>query len=92
MGRRSRLDAESKMAIVLEGLRGEGCISEVCRRHSVAQAQYYRWRDQFLSGGKAALGNGHNGTEEVQKQKIKELEKIIGRLTVQNEILKKLET
>ncbi len=42
MGRSSRQDAGSKMAIVLEGLRGEGSISEVCRRHGVAQAQHYR--------------------------------------------------
>ncbi len=41
---------------------------------------------------KVALGNGHNGLDQAQRLKIKELERIIGRLTVQNEILKKLET
>ncbi len=37
-GRRSRLDAESKMSIVLEGLNGQCSMSEVCRGHGVARA------------------------------------------------------
>ncbi len=39
--------AEEKVAIVLEGLRGQKAIAEICREHQITQASYYRWRDKF---------------------------------------------
>ena len=43
---------EQKLAVVLEGLRNQTPVAELCRRHSVNQTQYYKWRDQFLSKAK----------------------------------------
>ena len=40
--------SEEKMAIVLEGLKGEKSVAEICREHQISQASYYRWRDWFL--------------------------------------------
>lgn len=85
--------AEQKTAIVLQGLKGESSIAEICRQHGISSAMYYQWRDRFLEAGKAGLsarGTNLNG-EVVLRSKVKELERIIGRLTVQNEILKKTE-
>ncbi|WP_026975803.1 transposase, partial [Alicyclobacillus contaminans] len=44
---------DEKMNIVLEGMMPGANISEVCRRHGVAQSLYYRWREAFLTGGRA---------------------------------------
>ena len=42
--------SEEKMAIVLEGLKGEKSVAEICREHQISQALYYRWRDRFFGG------------------------------------------
>jgi transposase-like protein len=39
------------MAAVLERLTNGGCIAELCVRHGISDALYYRWRDQFLERG-----------------------------------------
>ena len=82
--------AEEKMAIVMEGLKGDTSIAEVCRKHGIHQGQYYRWRDLFLEGGRKALENGKVGEDrKALEEKLKEYERIIGKQAVQLEILKK---
>ena len=50
---RKHYSAEEKIRIVLEGLRGEDSIAELCRREGIAQNLYYRWsKDFFLEAGK----------------------------------------
>ena len=44
--------AEEKIRIVLEGLRGEGSIAELCRKEGINQNLYYRWSKEFLEAGK----------------------------------------
>ena len=44
--------AEEKLAIVLEGLKGGITVGDLCRKHGLSQAVYYKWRDKFLDGGK----------------------------------------
>ena len=75
--------SEEKMAIVLEGLRGQKSVAEICREHQISQALYYRWRDRFLEAGQRGLSNGgsEDETKALQAQ-IEKLEKIIGRQTI----------
>jgi len=40
--------AEEKFAIVMEGLKGQKTVSEICREHALSQTVYYKWRDAFL--------------------------------------------
>ena len=47
--------AEEKIRIVLEGLRGEDTIAELCRREGIAQSLYYKWSKEFLEAGKSRL-------------------------------------
>src|SRR5207237_2380053 len=47
--------AEEKIRIVLEGLRGEDSIAELCRREGIVQNLYYRWSKEFLEAGKKRL-------------------------------------
>ena len=81
--------AEEKLAIVLEGIKGEKSMSEICREHQIAQTQYYQWRDRFLEGAKKALTNGIPDNDAVLKHEIETLQKIIGKQAIAIEVLKK---
>ena len=53
---RRHFSAEEKIRIVLEGLRGEDSIAELCRREGIARtSMYYRWSKEFLEAGKKRL-------------------------------------
>jgi transposase len=49
---RRHFSAEEKIRVVLEGLRGEASIAELCRREGIVQNLYYRWSKEFLEAGK----------------------------------------
>jgi len=52
---RRRFSAEEKIRIVLDGLRGESSIAELCRREGIAEGLYYSWSKEFLEAGKRRL-------------------------------------
>lgn len=52
---RRKFNADEKIRIVLEGLRGESPISELCRREGIAASIYYKWSKAFLEAGKNGL-------------------------------------
>jgi transposase len=52
---RRKYSTEDKIRIVLEGLRGEDSIAELCRKEGIAQNLYYRWSKDFLEAGKKRL-------------------------------------
>lgn len=52
---RRKFSAEEKIRIVLEGLRGEIPITELCRREAIAPTVYYKWSKAFLDAGKNGL-------------------------------------
>ena len=79
---------DEKMAIVLEGISGKVPVADICRTHQISQTLYYRWRDKFLEGGRTALG-GKKEQSNSSDAEIEKLQKIIGKQTVQIEILKK---
>ncbi len=88
-----RWSSEEKMAIVLEGLKGEKSVAEICRGHQISQALYYRWWDRFLEAGQRGLSNGGSEDEtKVLQAHIEKLEKIIGWQTMAIEALKKLKS
>ena len=60
---RRRFSAEEKIRIVIEGMRGEDSISELCRREGIAANLYYRWSKDFLEAGKKRLA-GDSKREE----------------------------
>ena len=71
-------------------------MAAIARRYGVSEPTVYRWRDEFLAGGDAALARG-NGTADAREAEIRELKKqlaerdqVIGELTVVNRFLKKL--
>jgi transposase len=59
---RRKFSSEEKIRIVLEGLKGEESISEICRREGIAPTLYYRWSKDFIEAGKKRL-NGDTERE-----------------------------
>lgn len=52
---RRRYSTEEKIRVVLEGLRGEASIAELCRREGISPNLYYNWSKEFLEAGKRRL-------------------------------------
>ena len=77
---RRKFSAEDKIRIVLEGLRGEVPVSELCRRESIAPTVYYRWSKAFLDSGKNGLTR--DTLRDASSEEVK-------RLKDENEMLKK---
>ena len=47
--------SEQKVLIVMEGIRGEQSIAELCRKYSISDSTYYKWNKEFIEAGKARL-------------------------------------
>ena len=86
--------AEEKIRIVLEGLRGEDSIAELCRREGIAQNLYYRWSKDFLEAGKKRLAGDTARaatSDEVigLRREATALKEVVDDLTLENRLLKK---
>ena len=86
--------AEEKIRIVLEGLRGEDSIAELCRRAGIAQNLYYRWSKDFLEAGKKRLAGDTARaatSDEVigLRREATALKEVVADLTLENRLLKK---
>ena len=92
---RKQYSAEEKIRIVLEGLRGEDSIAELCRREGIAQNLYYRWSKDFLEAGKKRLAGdtARAATSDEVKDLRREatgLKEVVADLTLENRLLKKV--
>jgi hypothetical protein len=76
------------MAVVMELLRG-GEAAEISRTHGISQSELFEWRDRFLEAGKESLKSRSKDPE--RDKRVRHLERLVGRLTMENEILKKTE-
>ena len=91
---RRHFSAEDKIRIVLEGLRGEDSIAELCRREGIVQNLYYRWSKEFLEAGKKRLAGdvARAATSDEVKELRREagaLKEVVAELTLENRLLKK---
>ena len=62
---RRHFSAEDKIRIVLEGLRGEDSIAELCRREGIVQNLYYRWVERLSRGGEEATGRRYSASRDL---------------------------
>ena len=91
---RKKYSSEEKIRIVLEGLRGEDSIAEICRREGIHANLYYNWSKDFLEAGKRRL-NGDTKREanssEVSKinKENSDLKQLVAELSLDNRMLKK---
>jgi transposase len=91
---RRQFSAEEKIRIVLEGLRGEDSIAELCRREGIATSMYYGWSKEFLEAGKKRLAGdtARAATFDEVKELRREasaLKEVVADLTLENRLLKK---
>jgi len=91
---RRQFGAEEKIRIVLEGLRGEDSIAELCRREGINQNLYYRWSKDFLEAGKKRLAG--DTVREATSDEVRDLrsealalKEAVADLTLDNRLLKK---
>lgn len=84
--KRRKFSAEFKAELILEVLTGAKSQAEICREHQVSAQQFSNWKRQFLANASQAFEQSQNTAETEQ---IAELERMVGRLTMQLEIAKK---
>jgi transposase len=91
---RRQFSAEEKIRIVLDGLRGEDSIAELCRKEGIAQNLYYRWSKEFLEAGKKRLAGDtarEATSDEVKtlRAEARQLKEALAEVTLENRLLKK---
>jgi transposase len=91
---RRKFSTDEKIRIVLEGLKGEASIAEICRREGIVPNLYYRWSKDFLEAGKKRLKGDTereaNTSEVVQlRQENEHLKQLVAEISLQNRVLKK---
>ena len=91
---RRKFSSEEKIRIVLDGLRGEYSIAELCRREGINNNLYYRWSKDFLEAGKRRLSGDtvrEASTDEVVdlKKENTDLKQAVAELYLRNDWLKK---
>ena len=91
---RRKFSAEEEIRIVLDGLRGEMSVAELCRREGIAANLYYRWSKDFLEAGKSRLSG--DTVREATSDEVKglraensELKEVVAEITLRNRALKK---
>ena len=91
---RKHYSAEDKIRIVLDGLRGEDSIAELCRKEGIAQSLYYVWSKEFLEAGKRRLAGdtaraATSGEVKDLRREASALKEVVADLTLENRLLKK---
>lgn len=91
---RKKYSSEEKIRIVLEGMRGEESIAELCRREGLNQNVYYRWSKEFLEAGKQRLSGDikreANSSEVTElKKENGQLKRLVADIMLKNDVLKK---
>ena len=91
---RRKYSSEEKIRIVLEGLRGEMSIAELCRKEGIQENVYYKWSKDFLEAGKKRL-QGDTAREATSSEVIDlkkendQLKALVAELSLKNRVLKK---
>jgi len=93
---RRKFSAEEKIRIVLEGLRGEETIAELCRREGISPNLYYNWSKEFLEAGKQRLlGNTKRQADTTEVTRLRQengqLKHLVADLSLRNMVLKKMD-
>ncbi len=75
---RRMFSSEQKILIVMEGLRAETSVAELCRKHQINESQFYKWNKEFMEAGKKRLEGDQ--TREATSDEVAELRKENARL------------
>ena len=91
---RRKFNSEEKIRIILEGLRGEDSIANICRKEGIAPGIYYKWSKAFLEAGKRQLSG--DTVREANRDEVtdlrnenEQLKQLVAELSLKNRVLKK---
>ncbi len=90
--KRRSFTPEFKAEVVLEALSGESSQAEVCRRHSLSEDQFSKWKQQLVENAETSLFASTDKQSSEAAERIAHLEQLVGRLTVALDIPKKAST
>jgi len=88
--------AEQKIIIVMEGIRGEVSIAELCRQYGIAETTYYKWNKEFIEAGKKRLAGDElrqatsSEVEELRREN-KKLKESLADMMIRYDIQKKMQ-
>ena len=86
--------SEQKVLIVMEGIRGEQSIAELCRKYGISDSTYYKWNKEFIEAGKARLDGDivreatSDEVKELRQENIR-LKETLADLVVRYDVVKK---
>lgn len=91
---RKLYSSEEKIRVVIEGMRGEVTIAELCRKEGITESAYYKWTKDFMEAGKKRLSGDtlrEANTTEVKEltQENQSLKELVAELSLENRLLKK---
>lgn len=91
---RRNYSSEEKIRIIIEGIRGEMTVAELCRKEGISQGLYYKWSKDFMEAGKKRLSGDtmrEANTSEVKelKDENRSLKELVAELSLDNRDLKK---
>lgn len=87
MSKRRKFSPEFKSQVVLQLLSGEQSMADLCRAHQLTSQTINTWKQQLVAAAPQAFEKGSNGGAE--QERIAELERMVGKLTMELEIAKK---
>ena len=87
--KRRNFSAQFKLETVLDGLRGEKTVAQICRERDITESLYYKWRDAFRERAADIFVDQRGPQRDEQAERIAELERLAGKQALEIEILKK---
>ena len=90
--RHKKFTSREKLEIVIEGMRSEASIAEVCRRHGVSTTLFYQWRDRLFGSADEVFkkrSGRKSHKEDRAREEIERLRRVIAEITAENLELKK---
>jgi transposase-like protein len=87
--KRRNFTAQFKFETVLEGLRGEKAVAQICRERDITDSLYYKWRDTFFEHASDIFADQRGAQRDEQAERIAAWERLAGKQALEIEILKK---
>ena len=89
LGTRRTFTPDFKLEAVLDMLRGEKTIAQICHERNITESLLYTWRDAFFERAPTIFADQRRSGSAPQAQRIAELERMVGKLTMEIDVLKK---
>lgn len=89
-GKRRKISGQVKFEAVMEALRGDKSVAQICRERDITESLLYKWKNEFIAKGPSLFEDKRSvASHDATTERLAELERMVGRLTMENEILKK---